>query len=406
HLSVGSSANNHLVGEAVGLIYAGFYAPVLPAAERLCRRGFRLFQDSFPHQVFEDGVAKEQSVAYQAYLIEYGLAALSAARLFGETMPEEVTILLHRMADFLCALADDGYIPNIGDEDGGAALPFFEPPVSPLRVLATMEDTQKPREQRKDRAAFWLFRQSLSQNNGKAHSKEAMRFFRCGGYAVLSTQAGRHSLKLVLDGGPLGLGRLAAHGHADFLAVWMSVDGKPVLIDAGTYLYLGAGKERDWFRSARAHSTLIIDGREPAQPLGPFQWGKRPQAALQKLQESEIGFRAEHDGYRPIKLSREVRRIDGGFMIIDRVQGVGIHRADAYFHLAPCRIGYAEDALVCSFNELSLRLSFEASTALTIKVEEAPHSPHFGRRELHPVIRLCAAVTLPMELTTRMRIDE
>ncbi|MDZ7370385.1 MAG: heparinase II/III family protein [candidate division KSB1 bacterium] len=404
-LSIGSSANNHLVGEAVGLIYAGFYAPVFQEAEQLCRRGFQLFQRAFPQQVFEDGVAKEQSVAYQAYLIEYGLAALSAARLFGETMPEEVTILLHRMADFLRTVADKSYIPKIGDEDGGAALPFFEPPVSPLRVLATMEDTQKPREQRKDRAAFWLFPQPMGQNNGKALSTVAGRLFPHGGYAVLSSRVGRHTVKIILDGGPLGLGRLAAHGHADFLAVWMSIDGKPVLIDAGTYLYLGAGKERDWFRSARAHSTLIVDEREPARPLGPFQWGKRPKAALQKMPEPEIGFRAEHDGYSPIKLSREVKTADGGVIIIDRLQGVGNHRADAYFHLAPCRIGYAEDALVCSFGELSLRFSFEASTALAIKVDEAPHSPHFGGREMHPVIRLSAAATLPMELKTRIRID-
>jgi uncharacterized heparinase superfamily protein len=86
--------------------------------------------------------------------------------------------------------------------------------------------------------------------------------------------------QVLLDAGPLGLGSLAAHGHADALSLWASLDGKPLLIDAGTYAYHEDPAWRDHFRSTPAHNTLTLDGKNQSEIHGPFLWGRKAQLAL------------------------------------------------------------------------------------------------------------------------------
>ena len=38
---------------------------------------------------------------------------------------------------------------------------------------------------------------------------------------------------LTFDHGPVGYLSIAAHGHADTLAVWLSVGSQPIFVDAG-----------------------------------------------------------------------------------------------------------------------------------------------------------------------------
>jgi hypothetical protein len=54
----------------------------------------------------------------------------------------------------------------------------------------------------------------------------------------------------VADAGPLGLGGVAAHGHADALSFTLSVAGRQFLIDPGTGTYHGPAKWRHGFRGA------------------------------------------------------------------------------------------------------------------------------------------------------------
>src|SRR3546814_9740957 len=72
-----------------------------------------------------------------------------------------------------------------------------------------------------------------------------IRTFRDGGYTVVREPSARGEFLLVLDHGPLGYLSIAAHGHADALAIWLHLAGCPVIVDAGTYLYHSGGAWRD-----------------------------------------------------------------------------------------------------------------------------------------------------------------
>ncbi|TIQ17227.1 heparinase II/III-family protein, partial [Mesorhizobium sp.] len=85
---------------------------------------------------------------------------------------------------------------------------------------------------------------------------------------------------------PLGYLSIAAHGHADALSLTLCVDGEPVLVDPGTWLYGSGGVWRDWFRSTPAHNTLNIEGKSQSIIAGTFNWSHKAVAALV---ESEPG---------------------------------------------------------------------------------------------------------------------
>jgi hypothetical protein len=75
----------------------------------------------------------------------------------------------------------------------------------------------------------------------------------------------------VFDHGSLGLMPLAAHGHADALAVWLTIDGEPVFIDAGTYRYFSGGETRSALREGLTHNSLVINQVTPSRTATAFR---------------------------------------------------------------------------------------------------------------------------------------
>ena len=152
--------------------------------------------------------------------------------------------------------------------------------------------------------------------------REGATLFAEGGYSVFRrTIAGRKTL-MVMDHGPLGHLSIAAHGHADALALWLHIGDQPVLVDAGTYLYHSGGAWRDHLRGTPLHNTLNLDERNSSRIAGPFNWGRRATSSLLawKDTESETYARACHDGYRQshgLLHERELIAHQRGFTVRD-----------------------------------------------------------------------------------------
>ena len=76
------------------------------------------------------------------------------------------------------------------------------------------------------------------------------------------------------------------HFHSDELAVTISLDGKPLLIDPGTYLYTGSTVWRNALRHAKAHNTYFVPKFEDT-PSELFQMPRQihvyePDVAIEK----------------------------------------------------------------------------------------------------------------------------
>jgi hypothetical protein len=266
-----SSANNHRICELVGLL----------AGARVGALGLewgQLWQElegEVDRQTYADGGSREQATGYFLYVLELlwfaGLLAQSLDRPLGRLEER-----LEAMLDWLATVADDdGEPPAFGDdaEDRILRLRYFQP----------------------RRASFVAARvqRLLGREESQQHRESSV--LRESGYALF--RAG--STRIVFDVGELGFGSLAAHGHADALAVLVDTPGRGALRDSGTGAYAPAGV-REPFRATAAHNTVVVDGASQATSLGPHLWGRRYRTTIEaaELSDNYDAVRASHDGYR------------------------------------------------------------------------------------------------------------
>ena len=69
-------------------------------------------------------------------------------------------------------------------------------------------------------------------------------------------------LYLAVCAGPNGQKGNGGHAHNDKLSFELNIDGKDIVVDAGTYLYTPILERRNQFRSTKAHNTLIVEDEE------------------------------------------------------------------------------------------------------------------------------------------------
>jgi uncharacterized heparinase superfamily protein len=326
--SLYSSANNHRVAEGLGLFLAGALLPDLDKVRGWHDAGRSILQAEAMRQILADGVGAEQSPTYQAFTMEMLALAAQLANDLGTPLDTSVMDRLVRGAQFLAWLADaDGFVPRIGDDDEGRVLaqpPDREPRyvasvVAAVAGLAKRDDLVPPVHDAHLRdVIFDSPRVSSDQRLGLA-------IFAHGGMSVINDVIAGRRVHLVFDHGPLGLGPLAAHGHSDALAIWLTVDDEPVFIDAGTYGYFSGGEIRTWLRESLAHNTLSIEDLSQSRVGTPFSWLTATNAQfLAADHEPEWRVDGAHDGYCKRFGVRHIRRISrtrAAVVIEDRLTG-------------------------------------------------------------------------------------
>jgi hypothetical protein len=334
--SLHSSANNHRVAELASLLLASVCAPGLPGsfvyfADSL--RGLEQLASSLFHP---DGVGAEQSPTYAAYSLEWfaiaGLAAESVCRPFSADMRSR----LYAAALHLRTIMDDsGHVPRVGDDDEGRVLVSClgreDRYVASVLALAARwlgdPALQPPASDPHLRDLFAVVTQSEGAlkaripadavDVGKRRGVPVLKVFPHGGYTIARTATERGTLLTMFDHGPLGFGPIAAHGHADALAIWLHWGDEPILIDAGTYLYHSGAQERDLFRGTRVHNTLSVEDADQSLIAGPFNWSRH--ARTRVVARTATSIAAEHDGYvrRFGVIHRRDLSFDGKILVIE-----------------------------------------------------------------------------------------
>jgi uncharacterized heparinase superfamily protein len=395
-----SSANNHLIAEAGGLYLLGILAPQFPDSAKWAAYGRRVLLEEVQKQIYEDGVGAEQSPTYTAFTLEWLLLCGAVAQHVSNPFPRPFWERIERAAEFLRWITDsNGNHPRIGDDDEGRVLyshdesgtyvgsvlsciasaterPDLAPPgIHPhLRhsILGQLIDpppdlTQPSRNQGVGTglagntdvaAARPILGQTPSNGKDLHHCAQdfnlkgptGIRSFKAGGYTIARTRNDKHESLLVFDHGPVGYLSIAAHGHADALSIWFHVDGQPVIVDAGTYLYHAGTDMRDYFRSTPAHNTLSIDLENSSQISGPFNWSTKANARLIYIKDDpeQWTVEAEHDGYLRrfgVLHRRRVQQVNPyEYHISDSLAGrIGPHSAYISFLFHPSLSVHPED---------------------------------------------------------------
>lgn len=325
--SLYSSANNHLVAEAMGLVLAARMLPHHSHAAAWLASGKTHLEDRTLALFHEDGIGREQSPAYSAFTLEMLLLGFSA--LGHKPLEPRLSDRLAKAAGALSAfLDDDGLTPSIGDDDQSRVLLAFgtdEPRYMASIVAAVAGYIDRPELSPPIRDPHWRDVVFASPANGNTPLDGTVTFHH-GGYTVRRGAIASRRVHLIFDHGPLGFGALAAHGHADALAIWISIDGLPVLVDAGTHLYNREGRHRRRFRVSAVHNTLTIAGASQSEPSGAFNWmPRRAHSSLHSVStSSQLSVAASHDGYSSrfgVVHHRLITETDYGFNITDRLTG-------------------------------------------------------------------------------------
>src|SRR5205085_1659602 len=146
---------------------------------------------------------------------------------------------------------------------------------------------------------------------------------------------------LLFDVGDLGM-LSGGHGHAGCLGVELHAGGRTLLVDRGTYVYNAASAWRRHFRGTRAHSTVVVDGVDQAEPAAPFQWATRYRSRIVRhvVTPDYVVVTGEHDAYErlaaPVRHRRTLVSVAGEYwVVVDVLDGAGAHELEFLFHLAP-----------------------------------------------------------------------
>ena len=319
----------------------------------------------------------EQAVGYQVFTAELlaVVALLRRLRPAHVPTPADGTLLaaLGRSAAHLADLVGTGDpTPRTGDDDEGFALRLDPAPTREVRPHLALAAalTGLPAARRAgttDLASAWIATRLGAESGADLAWEAGSAYAPDGGLAIL--RAGRR--RVTVDVGPLGYLAIAAHGHADALAVGLAVDGHDLVGDPGTGSYFAHPEWRTAHRSTRAHATVAVDDADQSVIGGPFLWTEHATVRVHGVDLPAGRVDAEHDGYRRLPTPVTHRRVvdappdDDVVLVVDVLSGP-----------APARTTWP----------LHPDLAVDDGTDGTV----------LARRDGEPVLRIITAATAPL----------
>jgi uncharacterized heparinase superfamily protein len=393
---------NHLLKNLKALAIAGCFASGdQPRAWRT--KYTTMFATELAAQLLSDGSHYERSPMYHSLVLQDALELICALAACGAEMPPLLAGSARAMAD---------YLPRVTHPDGEIALlndsVFAEAP-SPAAMRAF---SRRVLDGEREVAKALAFRQTIiSAGLDGVHPASAgapqLEGRDDGGVVRLEDRVGEHVL--LLDVGPACPDELPAHAHADIFSFEMSVGGRRMIVDSGVGAY-EAGPWREYYRSTRAHNTLSVDGEDQIECWGSFRVARRARITERTSIHRPLawGVTACHDGYarlrEPVLVRRTVLRIDDvAWLIVDRLDGHGIHSWQSCLHAAPdVAITSEPSDATFSTERHAIRVAwFGFEDALVARGRDVPrqgwYAPEFGKHLPAPVLVLSGAGAVPAE---------
>ncbi|WP_031479033.1 heparinase II/III family protein [Maridesulfovibrio frigidus] len=390
--SKGSSANNHLIGEAAGVFTSCKTWPFWEECERWEATALNILEAESSAQVFDDGVGREQTTSYQQFVIDFLLLAYLADK---NKFTQKYFKTIEKMIGFISSLMDvSGNVPMIGDADDGIVTGLgmydeFQPFKSLLAtggILFSRDDFLQKSGGYDLKSMSLMGRVREPSAQGETKSPLNCREYRGGGYFILGDSFGTESeLFIVADAGPLGYGALAAHGHADALSIYMSLAGREFLVDPGTYVYSGNDKWRDYFRGTSAHNTVRIDGLNQSEIGGSFLWKNHAEVEGTVHFDRDVEtFRGKHNGYErlsdPVIHERTVSldKLGQRIVVQDHLRCKSAHSVEQLWHFSEdCNVVFdGPHKVIVTNSGVSMEMHF--GEAVTLQMLKGESTPPFG----------------------------
>ena len=403
HPSLCSSANNHLISEYAGLFVAacGWDIPNRKARLEYAKAGL---EREILVQNTAEGVNREEAAEYIQFIDDFFLIAAVVGRRAGVEFSEAYNKRLLSMADYMNAMLDcNCNYPMYGDGDDGFVLrPDSGGHFNNFKSLLTSFAVYFDEPSFKRPYALWdeknelLFgvagREKFVMMPAVAAGfvMDGNRFFAESGHFIFRRAegiagSGFCETYLHFDAAPLGFLSIAAHAHADALSFILHVDGKPVLVDPGTFTYHTHKDLRAYFVSTIAHNTVCVNGKNQANQAGPTMWLNHYKAKVVSCDETSGEVVATHNGYasdgvahtRKIQFNRDKNE----FVIVDTLRCNKAATVEIPFHLHPETAVRLDGRMVALDVPGARRVVIELDEKLSYTVcEDGWYSEHFGEK--------------------------
>jgi hypothetical protein len=360
--SRGSSANNHVIAEAAGQLIAALAFDWFEESETWAAAATELLEAELTNNTFASGVNREMAFEYHGFVAELGLLAAVEAQRANRPVSGRTWGLLCQMIDVVASVVDVRLgAPRQGDSDDGRALLLGCPEANRWGSLlalgrAVFGAADWWPESQPDTASI-LVASMAGRHPREEGSGRRLSHFTDAGLTIMRSSP-RHGKEIWCrcDAGPHGFLAIAAHAHADALAVEVRYEGVDILADPGTYCYHSEPEFRSCFRSTIGHNTVELAHRDQSASGGPALWVRHAQTRLLGLRSAADGrithWSAVHDGYaaldppawhrRTVNLLSEERRIE----ILDQIRTAGRHPIRMAFHLGPAVYAALRDCQV------------------------------------------------------------
>ncbi len=386
HFSKYSSANNHLFGEYAGLFIGSVMWPCWKDNQRWKAIAMEGLETEALKQNGADGVNYEQGIWYHHSVADMMLLCGLFGRANGVEFSSVYWHRLEAMMGFIAAMMDvEGNVPMIGDSDDGLMvrwIPGNKPDLNIYRSLLAIGSVLFERHNFAKKAVLfddkgrWLLGlnaaikfQALQNSNPAVTPTYCMQnnqSFPDGGYYILGDAIDSlNEIRLIVDAGPLGYLSIASHGHADALAFTLSVAGKNLLIDPGTYAYHTQKKWREYFRGTSAHNTVRVDAMDQSVSGGNFMWLKHARSWCESFKQNieKDVFVGVHDGYQrlkdPVTHKREIvmDKPSRQIQVVDTIECIGQHHVELFWHFSEqCTVITEGKTVIARNGDVEMRL--------------------------------------------------
>ncbi|MBY8874831.1 heparinase II/III-family protein [Micromonospora sp. PLK6-60] len=376
--TLSSMRNNHMLGDALGLIVLSRMFPSARGARWWARTGERMFAAQLRRHMAPDGRMIEDSLSYHRFVLE-----MLIVRVLLGGAPSGVRRDLHAASLHLARLGVfDGDVPQYGDWDEGRVLASSGDPLDVAGSVAlglVLSGEHVPARWYADFDELAWYAPAPPPEGDVTSAVRTPPVTTSGGIARVERGPWRVWFKV--DGGP-------SHGHADLTSVWVRHDGNWLIADPGTGTYNGPLEVRNGLRTSAAHPVRRPDGRDQLVPHRAFRWlntGRGHLGSPLVLPDRTILF-GWHDAYargeRPVRVGRAVVVADHYLAIVefaDRPATVGHWSLTVPLHPD---VSVAGGTLVAGDSKLDL---FGLDGHSTVRGRSTPfggwHSRTYGRWE-------------------------
>ena len=299
---------NHQSHGGLAMIYLGVLFPMLDDSAELLRRGMIILNHHLANAFYPDGGNVEQMFGYYPFQAHLFRDAFLICTGNGIEPPVNSLPMLRRMALYLASVErPDGTVPQVNDS--------YEMPVKP--ILDTINEI--------------IGAAAVTGTQGSALFPDTqVAVMRGGGEAGWYLLANPASV-------------IGAHAHAGRLGFELWHGGMPLLIESGCCNYDDPALV-SWYRTTRAHNSVLIDGVTEAATSSQVLWVPRRETpnritdwnpaaefpSLTMVSPPEEATNANVRWSRKITLVREHIAV-----ISDSFEAAGDHSYEILLHFPP-----------------------------------------------------------------------